>query len=61
MTAVLSPAGGPMERYAHLVAQGRVKLKPVTTADRHDMPHPEVAEDAGPRALLLAECEEDDR
>ncbi|MEU3145915.1 MULTISPECIES: hypothetical protein [unclassified Streptomyces] len=59
--AVLSPAGGPMERYAHLVAQGRIKLRPVTAADRHDMPHYEVAEDADPLALLPAEREEDER
>ncbi|MGW4301446.1 type II toxin-antitoxin system Phd/YefM family antitoxin [Streptomyces sp. LaPpAH-108] len=59
--AILSPAGGPMERYAHLVAQGKIKLKPVTAADRHDMPHYEVPEDVDPLALLLAEREEDDR
>jgi antitoxin (DNA-binding transcriptional repressor) of toxin-antitoxin stability system len=59
--AVLSPAGGPMERYAHLVAQGKIKLKVVTAADRHNMPHYEVAEDADPLALLMAERAEDDR
>ncbi|URM91856.1 type II toxin-antitoxin system Phd/YefM family antitoxin [Streptomyces sp. MRC013] len=59
--AILSPAGSPMERYAHLVAQGKIKLKPVTGADRHGMPHYEVPEDVDPVALLLAECEEDDR
>ncbi|WP_328697268.1 hypothetical protein [Streptomyces sp. NBC_00342] len=50
-----------MERYAHLVAQGKIKLKPVTAADRHTMPHYEVPEDTDPVTLLLAECEEDDR
>ena len=50
-----------MERYAHLVAQGKIKLKPVTAADRHDMPHYEVPEGADPLALLLAEREADDR
>ncbi|MCC9157773.1 type II toxin-antitoxin system Phd/YefM family antitoxin [Streptomyces parvulus] len=59
--AILSPAGSPMERYAHLVAQGKIKLKPVTAADRHSMPHYEVTEDADPLALLLAEREEDER
>lgn len=59
--AIRSPTGGPMERYGHLVAQGRIKLKPVTAADRHDMPHYEVPEDADPLALLPAEREEDDR
>ncbi|MGW7258155.1 type II toxin-antitoxin system Phd/YefM family antitoxin [Streptomyces sp. NPDC054834] len=59
--AILSPVGGPMERYAHLVAQGKIKLKPVTAADRHSMPHYEVAENVDPLALLLAEREEDDR
>ncbi|MFH8803135.1 type II toxin-antitoxin system Phd/YefM family antitoxin [Streptomyces sp. NPDC017936] len=59
--AILSPAGSPMERYAHLVAQGKIKLKPVTAADRHSMPHYEVPEDIDPVALLLAEREEDDR
>ncbi|MFH9573062.1 hypothetical protein ACH4MG_21250 [Streptomyces sp. NPDC017454] len=60
MIAILSPAGSPMERYAHLVAQGKIKLKPVTAADRHSMPHYEVAEGVDPLALLLAECEEDE-
>ncbi|MGW4289456.1 hypothetical protein ACWEIK_21295 [Streptomyces sp. NPDC004673] len=50
-----------MERYAHLVAQGKIKLKPVTAADRHTMPHYAVPEDVDPLALLLAEREEDDR
>ncbi|MFC7510547.1 type II toxin-antitoxin system Phd/YefM family antitoxin [Streptomyces thermocarboxydus] len=59
--AILSPAGSPMERYAHLVAQGKIKLKPVTAAERHSMPHYEVPEDVDPVALLLAEREEDDR
>jgi len=59
--AILSPAGGPMERYAHLVAQGKIKLKPVTAADRHGMPHYEVPDDIDPVALLLAERAEDDR
>jgi prevent-host-death family protein len=59
--AILSPAGGPMERYAHLVAQGKIKLKPVTAADRHSMPHYQVAKDVDPLAVLLAEREEDDR
>ncbi|MFI1568951.1 type II toxin-antitoxin system Phd/YefM family antitoxin [Streptomyces sp. NPDC020490] len=59
--AILSPAGGPMERYAHLVAQGKIKLKPVTAADRHSMPHYEVPDEADPLALLLAERAEDDR
>jgi hypothetical protein len=30
------------------VAQGKIKLKPVTAADRHTMPHYEVAEDVDP-------------
>ncbi|MER6954703.1 hypothetical protein [Streptomyces sp. NPDC000618] len=59
--AILAPAGGPMERYAHLVAQGKIKLKPVTAADRHGMPHYEVPEDVDPVAVLLAEREEGDR
>ncbi|NEV87681.1 hypothetical protein GUR47_13540 [Streptomyces tendae] len=59
--AILSPAGSPMERYAHLVAQGKIKLKPVTAADRHSMPHYEATGDADPLALLLAEREEDER
>jgi len=50
-----------MERYAHLVAQGKIKLKPVTAAERHGMSHCEVPEDVDPMALLLAEREEDDR
>ncbi|WP_326801882.1 hypothetical protein OIE49_09225 [Streptomyces sp. NBC_01788] len=50
-----------MDRYAHLVAQGRIKLKSATAADRHSMPHHEVPEDAHPLAVLLAEREEDDR
>ncbi|MEU3250255.1 type II toxin-antitoxin system Phd/YefM family antitoxin [Streptomyces sp. NPDC006997] len=59
--AILSPAGGPMERYAHLVAQGKIKLKPVTAADRHNMPHYEVSADVDPLAALMAERAEDDR
>lgn len=55
------PTGGPMDRYAHLAAQGKIKPKRVTAADRHGMPHYEVAEDADPLATLLAEREEDDR
>ncbi|MFD7059644.1 hypothetical protein [Streptomyces sp. NPDC059906] len=43
------------------MAQGKIKLKPVTAADRHGMPHYEVTEDIDPLALLLAEREEDER
>lgn len=46
-----------MERYAPLVARGKIELKPVTAAERHSMPHHEVAEDVDPLALLLAERE----
>ncbi|MFC9914272.1 type II toxin-antitoxin system Phd/YefM family antitoxin [Streptomyces sp. NPDC127197] len=59
--AILTPANGPMERYAHLVAQGRIKLKPTTAADRHGMPRYDVPEGVDPLAVLLAEREEDDR
>ncbi|WP_155054862.1 type II toxin-antitoxin system Phd/YefM family antitoxin [Streptomyces blattellae] len=59
--AILSPAGSPMERYAHLVAQGKIRLKPFTAVDRHSMPRYEVPEGVDPLALLLAEREEDDR
>lgn len=48
------------DRYAHLVTQGRIELKPVTAADRHAMPHYEVPDDIDPVALLMAEREEDD-
>lgn len=49
--AVGAPDGPPpvrsqAERYVHLVAQGKIVLKPFTAADRHDMPHYEVPEDA---------------
>lgn len=59
--AVPSSAGGPVERYAHLVAQGRVKLKPFTTADLHAMPYYQVPGSVDPLAQLLAEREESDR
>ncbi|BFO20342.1 hypothetical protein SHKM778_67300 [Streptomyces sp. KM77-8] len=59
--AIRPPAGSPMERYAHLVAQGRITPKPFTAAERHGMPHYEVPEDVDAVALLLAEREEDDR
>lgn len=59
--AILSPADSPVERYAHLVAQGKIKLKPVTAAERHSMPHYEVPESVDPVALLPAERAEDDR
>ncbi|MEW2498631.1 hypothetical protein AB0942_34650 [Streptomyces nodosus] len=50
-----------MERYAHLVAQGKIKLKPVTADDGHHMQHDEVPEDVDPLALLLGEREEGER
>ncbi|MFF4491843.1 type II toxin-antitoxin system Phd/YefM family antitoxin [Streptomyces sp. NPDC001544] len=57
--AILVPSGGPMERYAHLVAQGRIKLKAATVADLADFPRYEVADDAAdPLQSLLAEREE---
>ncbi|MFJ2731628.1 hypothetical protein [Streptomyces sp. NPDC087317] len=56
-----SSADRSMERYAHLVAQGTIKLKPFTVADRHHMPHHVVPENLDPRALLPAEREGDDR
>ncbi|WP_381210290.1 hypothetical protein [Streptomyces incanus] len=43
-----------------MVAQEKIKLKPVTAADRHSMPHYEVPEDADPLALLSSEREEGD-
>ncbi|MFI8345772.1 hypothetical protein [Streptomyces sp. NPDC085596] len=61
MIAVQPSAESPMGRYAHLVAQGKIKLKPVTAADRHAMPHYEVPGDVDPLALLLAEREEGGR
>lgn len=61
MIAIPSPAGGPMERYGHMVAQGKVKLKPFTTADLHAMPYYQVPESVDPLAQLLAEREESDR
>ncbi len=64
MSSLLEAESGS-ERWVHasthLVAQGKIKLKPVTAADRHSMPHYEVAEDVDPLALLLAEREEDER
>lgn len=55
--AMLSSIGGPMEEHVHLVAQGKIELKPVTAADRNSMPHYDVPEDVDPVALLLAERE----
>ncbi|MEV0782204.1 hypothetical protein ACIO3R_38880 [Streptomyces sp. NPDC087428] len=39
----------------------KIKLKPVTAAERHSMPHYEVPGGADPVALLLVERAEDDR
>lgn len=57
--AILVPSGGPMERYAHLVAQGKIKLKASTVADLADFPRYDVPGDApDPLESLLAEREE---
>ncbi|MGW5209637.1 ATP-binding protein [Streptomyces sp. NPDC004051] len=54
-TAGRSPAGEPVERYAHGAAQGKIRLKPFTAAGRHGTPHCEVAEDTDPSVVLPAE------
>lgn len=59
--AILLPASGPVARYADLVAQGKIRLKAATSADRARLPHYEVPADVSPLDLLLAEREEDDR
>lgn len=57
--AILMPSGGPMERYAHLVAQGKIKLKTATVADLADFPRYDLPDDApDPLESLLAEREE---
>ncbi|MFJ9906412.1 type II toxin-antitoxin system Phd/YefM family antitoxin [Streptomyces sp. NPDC101152] len=59
--AIVSPAASPLQRYAHLVAEGRIRLPEYTSADRHSMPRYDVPDDVDPLATLLAEREEDHR
>ncbi|MDO0932013.1 type II toxin-antitoxin system Phd/YefM family antitoxin [Streptomyces sp. DG2A-72] len=59
--AIVTPAESPMQRYAHLVAEGKIRLPEYTAADRHGMPRYDVPDDVDPLATLLAEREEDYR
>ncbi|GAA2289851.1 type II toxin-antitoxin system Phd/YefM family antitoxin [Streptomyces kunmingensis] len=59
--AILTPADSPLQRYAHLVAEGKIRLAEFTTDDLHDMPRYDVPDDIDPLATLLAEREEDYR
>ncbi|MER5375117.1 type II toxin-antitoxin system Phd/YefM family antitoxin [Streptomyces sp. NPDC002553] len=59
--AILSPAEGPLQRYAHLVVEGKIRLPQYTSADRHSMPRHDVPDSVDPLATLLAEREEDHR
>lgn len=59
--AVVVPGSGILGRYAPLIAKGLIRLKPVTTRDLDDLPAYQVADDASPLDILLAEREADDR
>ncbi|SFW98591.1 type II toxin-antitoxin system Phd/YefM family antitoxin [Streptomyces atratus] len=59
--AILLPGTGASERYASLVAQGQIRLKPATTADLDRLPACEPPEDVSPLDILLAEREDDPR
>lgn len=58
--AILLPGAGPVARYSGLVAQGKIRLKAVTTSDLDRLPRYEVPAGApDPVDLLLAEREEE--
>ncbi len=59
--AIVLPGSGPVARYSHLVAEGKIRLKAATSADRARLPHYRVPDDVSPLELLLAEREEDER
>jgi prevent-host-death family protein len=59
--AVVVPGSGILGRYARLIAEGIIRLKPVTTRDLDQLPVYPVPADASPLDLLLAEREADDR
>ncbi|MEE1809146.1 type II toxin-antitoxin system Phd/YefM family antitoxin [Streptomyces sp. BE133] len=59
--AILLPGTGASERYAPLVAQGQIRLKPATTADLDRLPVCEPAEGVSPLDILLADREDDPR
>lgn len=56
--AVISPAGGPLGKYAKLVAEGRIRLKSFTTDDIDQLSYFDPG-DYDPVARLLAERDED--
>ncbi|WP_405688891.1 type II toxin-antitoxin system Phd/YefM family antitoxin [Streptomyces sp. NBC_00057] len=59
--AILLPGTGASERYAPLVAQGQIRLKPATTADLDRLPVCGPPEDVSPLDILLADREDDPR
>ncbi|MET9296360.1 hypothetical protein [Streptomyces sp. NPDC003077] len=59
--AILLPGAGASERYATLVARGRIRLKPVTTADLDRFPVYESVSDESPLSILLAAREDEPR
>lgn len=61
VVAILVPANGTLGRYAELVAQGRLRLKSITTDDLAHIPHYPPPEGPDPLDTLLAMREEDDR
>ena len=59
--AVVVPGSGVLGRYAPLIAQGIMRMKPATTRDLDRLPSYVVPEGASPLDILLAEREADDR
>ncbi|MEV0492880.1 type II toxin-antitoxin system Phd/YefM family antitoxin [Streptomyces atratus] len=59
--AILLPGTGASERYAPLVAQGQIRLKPATTADLDRLPVCEPPKNVSPLDILLGEREDDPR
>ena len=56
--AIVTPAAGPMGKYAKLVAEGRVRLKAFTTEDIDQLSYFDPGDD-DPLARLLAERDEE--
>jgi prevent-host-death family protein len=59
--AVVVPGSGVLGRYAPLIANGTIRLRPTTTQHLDEIPSYLVSEDISPLDMLLAEREADDR
>lgn len=59
--AVVVPGSGVLGRYAALIANGVIRLKPTTTRDLDQIPIYEVPDDSSALEILLAEREADNR